>query len=99
MFLQGEQFHFIEDMVDGMLDRRMRTHAAGPFRFVDVENRFGREIAGFAAILQHPIEDRRAPGVESHAVDGVLGSELVADAVGFDQLDARLALAHRGSCG
>ena len=70
----------------------MRPDTARPFRLEQVQQRFCREVAGFAAVLQNPIENRSAPGIKSHAVDGVLGAELVADAVGLYQLDARLAI-------
>jgi hypothetical protein len=35
-----------------------------------MQDGLGREIAGFAAVLQHPIENRSAPGIESDTVDG-----------------------------
>ena len=49
VLLQREEFHFIEHMIDGMLDRRVRPNALGPLGFVNMKHCLGREITGFAA--------------------------------------------------
>ncbi len=74
----------------------MGTHAARPFGLVDVQDRRGRQIPSFAVVLLHPVENRRAPGIEADTVDGVLRSELIPDAVGLDQLDPRFAVGIAG---
>jgi hypothetical protein len=70
VFFKGEQFDFIKHVVDGMLDCWMAPNSAGPFRFVNVKHRFGRQVPEVTIVFDGAVKDRCAPNIEADSIDG-----------------------------
>ena len=84
MLFQGDELHLVEDVVDGVLDRRRIAHRASRLGLKDVENRLGGNVAR-AEILQQAVKAGRTIRSQPDTIDCLVG--FIPDAVRFDELE------------
>ena len=86
MLLQREKLHFINDMIDGMLNRRWVAHRTGGFRLKHMKHARSGQIAKTAVVQDEPVKRGRADRIEADPVDRVGAPHRIANPVRLHEL-------------